>query len=123
MVWPLCRLGEFEEARRVINQFSKKGKPIHTKMLLAYVMAYTDKESARRLIAEVRREDTDRLASAYFLALASFVLGDLDTGFDLLEQSLEKREAFLLNMKVDYELDDNRSDPRYLSLLNKLGLG
>ena len=86
-------------------------------------MAYTEKENARRLIAKVRREDKEGLASSYFLALASFVLGDFKTGFDLLEQSLERHEGFLLNMKVDYELDDFRSDPRYVSLLNKLGLG
>ena len=123
MIWPLSRLGEFEEAKRAVDEFSKKGKPIHTKSLHAYVMAYTEKENARRLIEEVRREDTQGLASSYVLALASFVLGDLKTGFDLLEQSLERHEGFLLNMKVDYELDDFRSDPRYVSLLNKLGLG
>ncbi len=123
MAKPLCRLGKFEEALRAVNEYSKKANPTHAKTARAYVLAYTDKEKAKNLIGEVRREDTEGVVPSYVLALASFALGDVETGFALLEQSFERHEPDILIMKVDYELDGVRSDPRYLSLLNKLGLG
>ena len=119
---PLCRLGRVEEALRKVEEFSRTGNPMHVKVARAYVLSYSDKENAQRLISQIQKEDVDWIASSYYLALASFVLGDHDTGFALLNQAVDRKEDDIF-VKVDLELDHVRSDPRFLSLIKKLGLG
>ena len=51
--------------------------------------------------------------SAYFMALAYFVMGDNDKGFELLEEAYQEGEHEVLNLQIDRELNSVRSDPRY----------
>lgn len=58
----------------------------------------------------------------YQLAVLSFALGNIDQGFTYLEKAVENKENFVKELKVDFLLDDVRSDPRFQSLLKKMGL-
>jgi hypothetical protein len=52
-----------------------------------------------------------------------FFLGDVDEGFEWLERAYSKREGGLLLIQRRWFLDGVRTDPRYLDLLKRLGLG
>ncbi len=123
MIPPLCKMGQFEKAMRALNELSKKAMPILAKTFRAYVLAHTDKEKARKLIEEVQKEDTQGTALLSVLAGAAFLLGEVETGFTLLEQSFQRHDIVLLRLKNISAFDEIRSDPRYLSMLKKLGLG
>jgi len=56
------------------------------------------------------------------MALLCFALGKNDLGFQWLEKSYEEHDGWLMNMKVDFLLDDVRDDPRFAALLKKIGL-
>ena len=58
----------------------------------------------------------------YQLAVLYFSLGDTDQGFSYLEKAVENKENFVKELKIDSLLDDVRSDPRFQSLLKKMGL-
>jgi hypothetical protein len=82
-----------------------------------------DKERVRRLIPELEAHigeplsgDTIQMAGLYFL------FGDNDKGFEWLENSYSRSEPGLLSIAVDDMLDGARADPRYQSLLKRLGL-
>jgi tetratricopeptide (TPR) repeat protein len=49
-------------------------------------------------------------------------LGEKDKAFEWLERAYQAREAELIYLGVDPHLDDLRSDPRCITLLQKMGL-
>ena len=50
-------------------------------------------------------------------------LGENDKAFDLLEKAYQERSACVAFLKVFQEWDPLRSDPRFIELLKKVGLG
>lgn len=58
----------------------------------------------------------------YQLAVLSFSLGNTDQGFSYLEKAVEYKDNLVRELKVDPLFDDVRSDPRFQSLLKKMGL-
>jgi len=61
--------------------------------------------------------------NAQWIAELHFHLGDIDKGFEWLERSYSRRERSLWLITVDRDLDGVRTDPRYLDLVKRLGLG
>jgi serine/threonine protein kinase/Tfp pilus assembly protein PilF len=58
----------------------------------------------------------------FLWAVFYFSIGENNRGFEWLDKAYEERDPFLWYVKVDHNLDDVRSDPRYLELLSKVGL-
>jgi tetratricopeptide (TPR) repeat protein len=81
-----------------------------------------DKETVRRLLPELEAYPKETLATTYNIAEFHFFLGDVDKGFEWLERAYSKRE-WPLNIQYAWFLDGVRTDPRYLDLLKRLGLG
>jgi adenylate cyclase len=93
--------------------------------LVAYLEG--DKETLRRLLPEFEAQPHETSWGAMEIALAHFLLGEDDEGFKWLERSYSRREFHLLTIKCSpfaaKALDNIRTDPRYLELLKRLGLG
>jgi hypothetical protein len=60
--------------------------------------------------------------NATAIADLHFYLGEMDKGFEWLELAYSERESSLLDIQWDWDLDQVRTDPRYLDLLKRLGL-
>ncbi len=58
----------------------------------------------------------------FYLAVAACVSGQTDETFYRLEQAYEAKSEYLVYLKVDPVFDPIRQDPRYLTLLARLGL-
>jgi hypothetical protein len=56
------------------------------------------------------------------LALIHFSLGENDQGFELMHAACEERTVWLIWSKVSPTYDSLRADPRFATLLKKLGL-
>jgi hypothetical protein len=56
------------------------------------------------------------------MALAYTALGENDIAFQWFEQACEARAVSLCSIKIDPKLDQIRSDPRFNTLLKKVGL-
>jgi adenylate cyclase len=50
------------------------------------------------------------------------VLGDKDQAFNMLERAYDRRELWLVYLKVDPAWDSLRTDPRFQNLLHRVGL-
>jgi adenylate cyclase len=88
---------------------------------IAYGLA-GQKEEARRLLAELQTKSTLHYVPPYFLATVYAGLGENDKAFALLEKGYNERDAYLTWLKVEPALDPLRSDPRFHSLLQRVGL-
>jgi hypothetical protein len=59
----------------------------------------------------------------YDVALIRIALGEADSAFQILDRVWERRDPNLsLNIRTDPKLDPIRSDPRFASLVHRIGL-
>ncbi len=80
-------------------------------------------EEARRLLAELeKRPRGEGNVHPSSIGLIFFMLGEMDRGFEWLEKAYEERDGYLPLLKTSPYLDPIRSDPRYHSLLSRMGL-
>jgi tetratricopeptide (TPR) repeat protein len=63
-----------------------------------------------------------RYVSAYHCAVVHAALGDRDTAIDDLERAFDERSSWLVYVNVSPLLKPLRSEPRFIALLERLGL-
>jgi serine/threonine-protein kinase len=107
----------FEKARDLTAGF-----PIPLALLAHAYGVSGRKDEARRLLAEFLDMRQREYVCPFVLARIYLGLGQLDETFEMLEQSFEQRDARLIHLKVAPIFDPLRGDPRYESLLDRIGL-
>jgi TolB-like protein/Flp pilus assembly protein TadD len=119
----------FEEMRREYKawvellQISDPLVETYARVNIAYLE--DDKETVRKILPELEAHFGEEEKSHLAMGIARhyFRLGENDKGFEWLERSYSRRESWLLWVTVDPDFDGIRTDPRYLDLLKRLGLG
>jgi serine/threonine protein kinase/Tfp pilus assembly protein PilF len=79
------------------------------------------RSEARAILARI--EAMDQYASPALLAAAYSALGDNNKAMELLEQAYIKHDLLLRFVGTGYEYDGLRSDPRFVDLTRRIGLG
>ncbi|MBV9960385.1 MAG: tetratricopeptide repeat protein, partial [Acidobacteria bacterium] len=77
-------------------------------------------EQVQRLLDEIREMSETRYVSPYLLSLVYCNLNDKERAFQELERAWEIRDARLVWLGVDPQLDPLRSDPRFTELLRNI---
>jgi len=77
---------------------------------------------ARRLLDEFPKDSPHEFGFACMTAAIHFALGEIDTGFEWLERSLEEVSLFSVRLKLDPMFDSVREDPRFTAILERMGL-
>ena len=118
----LSRMGRHDEAiRNAQRGVDAMGKASHTLGRLAGANALAGNvEAAEAILAEMESFAARRHVSPYHLALVTCNLGRNEEALDLLERAHEIRDAKVLWMGVDPELDSLHGHPRFNDLLRKL---
>jgi len=80
------------------------------------------REEARQALATLQKLSGERFVSGYDIATIYAALGQKDQAFSWLENAFSQRAEWLGYLKVDPQLDDLHSDPRFRDLLRRLGL-
>jgi hypothetical protein len=75
-----------------------------------------------RVLGDLQRTSKERRVSPYSIALVYVGLGDKDRAFEWLERAYAERSPTLVYLKVEPQLDRLRSDPRFATLMTKMGL-
>ncbi len=114
----LVALGQFDEAIRVLERCEPT--PSHQAMIAHAHARAGRRGQASAILAEIGEEGAQ--AAATEIALVHVALGDAERAFELLESALEERDPTLVYLAVDPRLDPLRADPRYLALLERVGL-
>jgi len=116
----------FDDMKRENSVYKNWGRSVFpqtdlgTDVFEAYLEG--DKEAVGRQLSELEAVFQDAGLSRYQIACFHFFLGQKDKGFEWLEKSFNSKEFAIGSLKSDWDLDDVRTDPRYLDLLKRIGL-
>ena len=94
-----------------------------TKVALAHIYAASNrKQEAENLLHDIFTNHMLGENDYRGMALVYVALEDIESAFDWLEKSYERREPALSSLLVDPKLDPIRNDPRMNVLIGKIGL-
>jgi len=80
------------------------------------------RQKAEQVIASWKELGKTKYVSNYWIAVSYAALGERDAAFVELEKAYQAREWFLQRLKVDPFMDPLRDDPRFKTLVKRLGL-
>jgi adenylate cyclase len=115
--------GKTDEAFGALEIYEKMMGPGETDLTRAYVCAHAGKpDEARKILDRLEASRSTTGTSPFLLGEIRFQLGDNDRGFELVEEAYRRRDRYILMMGIEKELNGVRSDPRYIAMLQKVGL-
>ena len=74
------------------------------------------------MLADLERQAEQRYVAPYAFALVHVGLGNTSAALDALERGFELRDTTMSGIKVAPELATLRNEPRFITLLEKMGL-
>jgi hypothetical protein len=81
-----------------------------------------DGEQARRILEEIEDKRDELNIWLVMLAMGYLKLGHAEHALDLLEDAYRERGGWIVWLGVEPGLDALRENPRFLALMNRLGL-
>jgi serine/threonine protein kinase/tetratricopeptide (TPR) repeat protein len=118
--------GRFAEAEAELRKaLAVANVPVVTVALGRNYARWGKTDEARRMLADLlaKRQAGSGYLPPSLIAKLHFALGENDQGFKWLQIALDERDQALLLLKVDPDYAAVRSDPRFLRLLERVGLG
>lgn len=120
----LERLGEYDRAistlRRALELMDGSIVPL---WMLGYTLAVSGRKTeALEIITRLKRLAEQIYVSPYAVAVIYAGLDDKDAAFEWLEKAYRSRDEWLIWLGTEPKLDSLRSDPRYTSLLRRVGI-
>jgi serine/threonine protein kinase/tetratricopeptide (TPR) repeat protein len=80
------------------------------------------KEKSLHILDELTKLSRHKYVAPYFFAGVHTGLGEADRAMEYLEKSFEEHSHWLIYLHLDPGMDGLRSDPRFLELLQRVGL-
>jgi len=115
--------GAFQEATREYQKARELNDDPWVLALLGHVSAVSGRrDEALKLLNELKEISHRRYVSSYSFAVINAGLGDKDQAFQWLEKSCQNHEPRITRLKVDFLVDNLRSDPRFADVLRCAGL-
>jgi Flp pilus assembly protein TadD len=117
------RKGMLEEGIREMEKIKvDKGRSPSMCSDLAYVYAKAGRvDDVRKLLSEWLNEVETNHELAVAIASAYTSLGDRDKAIEWLERAYSEHVTVLISANADFVFDSIRTDPRFQSLMRKLG--
>ncbi|UCC74139.1 MAG: tetratricopeptide repeat protein [Gemmatimonadota bacterium] len=81
-----------------------------------------DETRARAILAELSERSNREYVSPFGLAAVHLGLGEIDETLDFLEEAFEERNPNLMSLHYYPLWDDLRSDPRFIALVESVGI-
>jgi len=117
-----AKKGDFDlaipELRKAVEL--SHGTPLMTSALANAYARSGNKAEAERLLADLSAESKRQYVSPYYFAVVYVGLGKPEEAIAWLEKAYADRSNGLVFLKVEPELDDLRSNPRFVALQRKL---
>lgn len=114
----LGRHDEALESLALADEMMKGSALVEYHYCFAYHRAGRDADAIRLADAMERRSQTE-FVKPYFLAMANLAAGRIDRAFELLESALEERDAWLVWVGTEPNLQVLHDDARFKRILNE----
>lgn len=119
---PYAMKGMYEEAIAAFQKYRKIGS-LYAVGWLGYAYAMSgERDKSENLIHELERMSKKRYVPPLAIARIYVGLAENDKAFEWFEKVYEERDPTIFLFKVYPDLDSIRSDPRYKTMLKKMGL-
>jgi len=124
IVYPYAFKGLYDEAiAHAQKALSLSGMSSRMKGILSHAYACGGKKTeAKKLLNELIKLAKKKYHSPYGLALIYIELNEKDKALDFMEKAYEEHDHWLYQIKVIESVDSLRSEPRFKTLLKKMGL-
>jgi serine/threonine protein kinase/Tol biopolymer transport system component/Tfp pilus assembly protein PilF len=118
------RLGRYEESINGLNRSMElMSGSVVPLAAVGYVLGASGRhDEARAILDHLKKLSEQQYVSPYFLGWIHTALGERDAAFKCLERALDVRDEWLIWLGTDPWLDYLRDDPRFASLLGRVGL-
>jgi serine/threonine protein kinase/tetratricopeptide (TPR) repeat protein len=116
--------GEYERAIAEFNRaIELSGRSVNHIAVLGYAYGRSgNRARAVEHLEELHARAADGYVSAMWMALIHLGLSDLESVFRCLDRAFEERDGSLILITAAVEFDPVREDPRFKSLLKRMGL-
>jgi serine/threonine protein kinase/tetratricopeptide (TPR) repeat protein len=115
--------GDFREALLECETARRLGDDPSVLCLTGHVLALSGKrDEALKTLDEMKEISKQRYVSAYLFARVYAALGDKDQAFQWLEKSYQDHAVDLCLFKIDPQMANLRTDPRFADLVHRIGL-
>jgi TolB-like protein/DNA-binding winged helix-turn-helix (wHTH) protein/Flp pilus assembly protein TadD len=114
--------GMFDKAIADLESASEGGASFSGALGHAYAVA-GKKAEARMLLRDLKQSSARPYFPPYQLALIHVGLGEKEEALNLLEKAYEERYPWLMHLAVEPRWDPLRSEPRFKTLISRIGLG
>jgi tetratricopeptide (TPR) repeat protein len=121
--WVYEKKGRFEEAIRELEEASRLD-PSPSWRLAGVAEAYAlagRRREAMRALEELQQLRSKSYVSPFYIAQAYTALGEKDHALEWLEKAYAERDSSMAYLKVHDRFDSLLSDPRFQSLLQRMG--
>lgn len=117
------RRGKYAEAISLLEKNVAIDRTAYSLSRLGHAKGVAGKrEEARAIIKELEDIYKRREAHGHQIAIVHLALGDFDQTFAWLEKDVQAHTGLMLGMMADPFFDPIRSDPRYASLMRRIGI-
>ncbi len=118
------RKSKYDEALTSAEKYGELStKPLETKLYKAEILASKrDTIESRKLLAEVEENYAREVLSPFKIGIVHLLLGETNLCFEWLNKAYNEHDPNIMLMNVEPELEAVKGDPRFLSLLEKVGL-
>jgi TolB-like protein/Tfp pilus assembly protein PilF len=119
------RAGRFDEAlaaAQAAADQSERATPALAALARIHAAAGRS-DDARKVLTEMEARRKEAYVSSYAMAQVSAALGDTEAAFGFLDLAVVDRPRALMFLDVDPALDGIRSDPRFASVRQEIGVG
>jgi serine/threonine protein kinase/Tfp pilus assembly protein PilF len=80
-------------------------------------------EEAKKILNDLKNLSQQQYVSPFAMAIVYLGMGQKDQAFTLFEKAFDERSTQMSFLKFEFRFDPVRSDPRFIALLKKAGLG
>ena len=117
------QLGELQDATLEFQKGLQAGEDPWLSASLIHAYGRSGRRvEAEEALQKLLEDARTKVVSPYFLGMAYAGLGDKEKAFEWLETAYRERVNWMPYLKVDPELDNLRTDPRFADLLRRVGL-
>jgi len=115
----LTAMGRYDEAIQTF--LARKVPTAGTNWMLGYAYGLAGRKvEARKVLAYLTEKSKKVFVAPAMIAVVHEGLGEYDRAMDLLEQAYEEHDTWLELLKVSFQFDQLRGNPRFESLLRKM---